>query len=101
VPLKNAKPDSLEPSYDHPELIHELSLILREANWDVTVILLHGKGKTEPDRIIAVEPGDTTDRLYGLAVDIGTTTCGGVLIDLNSGEIVADGSGYNSSDRLW
>ena len=94
--LKNNAPDSLEPSYDHPELIHELSLVLREANWNVTVILLHGKGKTEPDRIIAVEPGDTTDRLYGLAVDIGTTTCGGVLIDLNSGEIVADGSGYNS-----
>lgn len=94
--LKNANPDSLEPSYDHPELIHELSLILREANWDVTVILLHGKGSNEPDRIIAVEAGDTTDRLYGLAVDIGTTTCGGVLIDLNSGEIVAEGSGYNA-----
>ena len=94
--LKNANPDSLEPSYDHPELIHELPLVLREANWDVTVILLHGKGTTEPDRIIAVEAGDTTDRLYGLAVDIGTTTCGGVLIDLNTGEIVADGSGYNA-----
>lgn len=94
--LKNAMPENPEPTYDHPELIRELSLILREANWDVTVILLHGKRKTEPDRIIAVEPGDTTDRLYGLAVDIGTTTCSGVLIDLNNGEIIADGSGYNS-----
>lgn len=94
--LKNVNPESPEPSYDHPELIHELSTVLREANWNVTVILLHGKGQIEPDRIIAVEPGDTTDRLYGLAVDIGTTTCGGVLIDLNSGEIVADGSGYNA-----
>ncbi|MCK5071328.1 MAG: DUF4445 domain-containing protein, partial [Desulfocapsa sp.] len=94
--LKNANPESLEPSYDHPELIHELSVVLREADWDVTVILLHGKSKSEPDRIIAVEPGDTTDRLYGLAVDIGTTTCGGVLIDLNSGEIIAEGSGYNA-----
>jgi len=27
--LKNANPDSLEPSYDHPELIHELPLVLR------------------------------------------------------------------------
>jgi len=94
--LKKKNPESLEPSYDHPELIRELSLDLREADWEVTVILLHGKGQTEPDRIIAVEPGDTTDRLYGLAVDIGTTTCGGVLIDLNSGEIIAEGAGYNS-----
>ena len=94
--IKIAIPDNPEPNYDHPQLIRELSEILREAAWEVTVILLHGKGSTEPDRIIAVEPGDTTDRLYGLAIDIGTTTVNGVLIDLNSGEVIAEGSGYNS-----
>jgi len=94
--IKIAMPENPEPNYDHPQLIRELSAILREAAWEVTVILLHGKGATEPDRIIAVEPGDTTDRLYGLAVDIGTTTVNGVLIDLNSGEVIAEGSGYNS-----
>jgi uncharacterized 2Fe-2S/4Fe-4S cluster protein (DUF4445 family) len=94
--IKIAMPNNLEPNYDHPQLIRELSGILREAAWEVTVILLHGKGSTEPDRIIAVEPGDTTDRLYGLAIDIGTTTVNGVLIDLNSGEVIAEGSGYNS-----
>ncbi len=94
--IKIAMPDSPEPNYDHPQLIRELSAILREAAWEVTVILLHGKGSTEPDRIIAVEPGDTTNRLYGLAIDIGTTTVNGILIDLNSGEVIADGSGYNS-----
>ncbi len=94
--IKIALPDNLEPNYDHPQLIRELSGILREADWEVTVILLHGKGSTEPDRIIAVEPGDTTDRLYGLAIDIGTTTVNGILIDLGSGEVIADGSGYNA-----
>ncbi len=94
--IKNTRPDDPEPGYDHPELIRELSADLRDANWEITVIFLHGKRKAEPDRIIAVEAGDTTDKLYGLAVDIGTTTCGGVLIDLNSGEIIAEGSGYNS-----
>lgn len=93
--IKNALPDNLEPNYDHPQLIRELSAILREAAWEVTVILLHGKGSTEPDRIIAVEAGDTTDRLYGLAIDIGTTTVNGILIDLGSGEVIAEGSGYN------
>lgn len=94
--IKIAMPENPEPNYDHPQLIRELSAILREAAWEVTVILLHGKGSTEPDRIIAVEPGDTTNRLYGLAIDIGTTTVNGILIDLNSGEVIADGSGYNS-----
>ncbi len=84
-----------EPTYDHPELLKELPFTLREADWEVTVILLRGKRVEEPDRIIAVEPGDTTDRLYGLAVDIGTTTVCAVLLDLNSGKIIADASAYN------
>ncbi len=88
--LRNIKPDSPEPSYDHPELIKELPFTLRESDWKVTLLMLHGKKQEEPDRIIDIEPGDTTNRLYGLAVDIGTTTCSGVLIDLNSGEIIAE-----------
>lgn len=88
--------DCKEPSYDHPQLLEELPFTLREANWEVTVILLRGKSAEEPDRIIAVESGDTTSELYGLAVDIGTTTVCGVLINLNSGEVIAESSAYNA-----
>ncbi|BCO10750.1 ferredoxin [Desulfolithobacter dissulfuricans] len=94
--IRQALPDTPEPSYDHPELIKELPFVLRESDWKVTVLLLHGKREGEPDRIIDIEPGNTTDRLYGLAVDIGTTTCSGVLIDLNTGKIIAEASGYNA-----
>jgi len=87
--------DCAEPTYDHPELLQELPVILRQANWEVTVILLRGKRAEEPNRIIAVEPGNTTSHFYGLAVDIGTTTISGVLINLNSGEIIAEASVYN------
>ncbi len=88
--------DCVEPTYDHPEMLQELPFILREADWEVTLLMLRGKRAEEPDRIIAVEPGDTTDRLYGLAIDIGTTTVGGVLVDLNSGKVLAEASAYNS-----
>ena len=94
--IKDCAGECQEHSYDHPELLMELPFILREANWEVTVILLHGKGENEPDRIIAVEPGNTTDRLYGLAVDIGTTTVCGLLLDLNTGEVIAESSAYNA-----
>jgi len=94
--IVRSSPEMTEPDYDHPELIHELSATLRESEWQVTVLLLQGKLTTEPERIIAVEPGDTTDQLYGLALDLGTTTTGGVLIDLNSGQVIAEASGYNS-----
>jgi len=88
-------PECRTPSYDHPELLKELPFILRQANWEVTAILLRGKRLEEPDRIIAVEQGDTSSNLYGLALDIGTTTVCGVLIDLNSGEVVTEASEYN------
>ncbi|MBC8317578.1 MAG: DUF4445 domain-containing protein [Desulfobulbaceae bacterium] len=86
-------------TYDHPEMLRELPFILREADWEVTVIILRCKLPEEPNRIIAVEPGDTTDRLYGLAVDIGTTTVGGILLDLNTGEVLAESSAYNAQIR--
>ncbi|MDR9501152.1 MAG: ASKHA domain-containing protein [Desulfurivibrionaceae bacterium] len=88
--------DCKEPTYDHPELLRVLPFSLREANWEVTVILLRGKRSEEPDRIIAVEPGDTTAQLYGLAVDIGTTTVGCLLMDLNSGKVLAESTAYNA-----
>ncbi|MGW8193903.1 MAG: ASKHA domain-containing protein [Desulforhopalus sp.] len=94
--ISHAAGDRPEPDYDHPELVRELSAILREGNWNVTVILLQGKHVGEPERIIAVEPGDTTGNLYGLALDLGTTTTSGVLIDLNSGSVIAETSRYNS-----
>ncbi|MDF1578636.1 MAG: ASKHA domain-containing protein [Desulfobulbales bacterium] len=92
--------DCAEPTYDHPRLLQELPMTLREADWEVTVIMLRGKRAEEPDRIIGVEPGDTTDRLYGLAVDIGTTTISGLLLDLNSGKVLAEASGYNEQIRF-
>ncbi|MEJ2032488.1 MAG: ASKHA domain-containing protein [Deltaproteobacteria bacterium] len=93
--IKKGCHDCKEPTYDHPQLLRELPFTLREAEWEVTVILLRGKRAEEPDRIIAVEPGDTTDKLYGLAVDIGTTTVCGILLDLNRGKIIAEASAYN------
>ncbi|MBU0483773.1 MAG: DUF4445 domain-containing protein [Proteobacteria bacterium] len=93
--IKKGCYDCVEPTYDHPQLLQELPFILREANWEVTVIMLRGKRSEEPDRIIAIEPGDTTSKFYGLAVDIGTTTVCGLLIDLNTGEVIAESTAYN------
>lgn len=38
--------------------------------------------------IIDIEKGDTTGKIYGIALDIGTTTIAGLLIDLHTGETV-------------
>ncbi|HEX9124352.1 MAG TPA: ASKHA domain-containing protein [Actinomycetota bacterium] len=47
------------------------------------------------DRMIEVERGDTTDRMFGIAVDVGTTTVVTTLVDLRSGAAAAVESTIN------
>jgi uncharacterized 2Fe-2S/4Fe-4S cluster protein (DUF4445 family) len=48
-----------------------------------------------PPQLLAVLPGDQTWRNYGAAVDIGTTTVTVWLVDLLSGEVLAQAADYN------
>jgi uncharacterized 2Fe-2S/4Fe-4S cluster protein (DUF4445 family) len=47
------------------------------------------------DRLLGFEEGDTTDRLFGVAIDIGTTTLAAKLVDLRSGHVLAVSSASN------
>lgn len=74
------------------EALRELSDALRSGNWNVTVTLSR---VDSGDEITRVEPGDTTGRLLGIAVDIGTTTVVVELVDLVNGEVLGTASDYN------
>lgn len=71
------------------ELLKILPDILREGDWNVTVTTLGGR------RIIDLEPFDTTKRIFGFAIDIGTSKLVGYLVDLNSGGVIGVGSMEN------
>ena len=60
----------------------DLPEILRKQDHGVTITRWQ-------DRIVAIESGDTTEELYGMAVDIGTTTVVGSLMDLHRGKEIA------------
>jgi uncharacterized 2Fe-2S/4Fe-4S cluster protein (DUF4445 family) len=62
--------------------------ILRQGNFQVTAVV-------DGDLLLAVEPGHTKNRCFGLAVDIGTTTLVAYLTDLNTGRVVAKGAATN------
>ena len=70
----------------------------------VTAILSQDDNE-EPDtspslyRLTELEPSDTTGKLYGVAVDIGTTTVVVRLTDLNSGQTVATASAGNPQSQ--
>jgi len=70
-------------------MLREISEILRRNKFRVTAIVDNG-------RLIGIEPGDTSKHIYGVALDIGTTTVVGSLINLNNGEQVAVASAMNS-----
>ncbi|NWF70032.1 MAG: DUF4445 domain-containing protein [Chloroflexi bacterium] len=69
-------------------VLRQLPGVLRAAKWHVTAVVVG-------QELIAVEPGDTSDTLYGLAFDIGTTTVVGTLLNLRSGAAVAVRSNLN------
>lgn len=60
----------------------------------VTAILADG------DDLLGLEPGDTESRLYGVALDLGTTTLAADLVDLTSGSVVATAVGLNSQSSF-
>lgn len=51
------------------------------------------------DRLIALEPGDTSSRCYGIACDVGTTTVVGTLVDLVTGRDAGTASAVNRQTR--
>jgi len=59
----------------------------------VTVTVSRTNGFPE---IINAEAGDTREKNYGVAIDIGTTTLVAILVDLNTGEIIGRNSAMNS-----
>jgi len=70
------------------EALKALPLALRESEWQITVAV-------RDKEAIAVEAGSTADRLYGFAVDIGTTKLAGYLVDLNTGRTLGTCSEVN------
>jgi len=77
-------------------VIRKLPSLLREGGWEVTVTLEKQRKEGEKTKLINIEPGDTTQQNYAVAIDIGTTTVWGQLLDLNTGDILAQHAEYNA-----
>ena len=76
-----AQLEDLEPRTELA-VLKTLGRTLREADYKVTAVVVD-------DVLIAVEPGDTTGRRFGIAFDLGTTTVVATLLDLSTGTPVA------------
>ena len=77
-------------------MIRKVPDIIREGNFNITVTIVRPVRKDGKNRIINIEPFDTSDRNFAIAVDIGTTTVYGQVLDLITGEILAQHGEFNS-----
>jgi uncharacterized 2Fe-2S/4Fe-4S cluster protein (DUF4445 family) len=88
--------------HDEHRLTMDLSLIrrvpdiIRQENFKVTATILRPVREDGKNEIINIEPGDTTNRNFAIAVDIGTTTVFGQVMDLQSGEVLAQQGEFNA-----
>jgi uncharacterized 2Fe-2S/4Fe-4S cluster protein (DUF4445 family) len=69
--------------------------VIREKDFEVTATLVRPVRDVGKTRLINVQAGDTTDRSYAIAMDIGTTTIYGQVIDLVSGAVLAEYGDFN------
>ncbi len=77
-------------------VIQKTPEILRDDNFKVTVTIARPVRDGNKSRIINLQSGDTSARNYAIAMDIGTTTIYGQLVDLITGEVLSQFGDFNA-----
>ena len=80
-------------------LIAKLQKALRKGDWQVTVAVFDDHTPAPP-RIVEIWPGLHEDGLYGLAIDLGSTTIAAHLTNLDNGAVVASSGLMNPQIRF-
>ena len=81
------------------QILHKMQPVLRKGEWKVTCAVHLGDADTPP-RIMHFWPGYYEGTVYGLAVDLGSTTIAAHLCDLQTGEVVASSGIMNPQIRF-
>ena len=80
-------------------ILQTMQPILRKGDWKVTVAVHLGDSENPP-RIMSMWPGYYDGTVYGLAVDLGSTTIAAHLCDLQTGEVLASSGVMNPQIRF-
>ena len=80
-------------------ILQKMQPILRKGEWKVTCAVHLGDDENAP-RIMHIWPGYYEGTVYGLAVDLGSTTIAAHLCDLQTGEVVASSGVMNPQIRF-
>jgi uncharacterized 2Fe-2S/4Fe-4S cluster protein (DUF4445 family) len=89
---------SIEDAHVSLDTVRSLPGALREGEWDVSVFIAQDCDGTS--RVCGFLPGTVEGTTYVAAVDVGTTTIEVALVDVSTGEVVAQGAEYNDQVAL-
>ncbi len=96
---------ALRDQWDIPDIAADLSILrklqpaLRKGQWQITVAL-HKGHNDDVAQLIEIWPGLHESGLYGLAIDLGSTTIAAHLTNLETGEVVASAGIMNPQIRF-
>ncbi len=76
-------------------VIRKIPDIIRQEGFKITATLARSVREDSKTRIINVQPGNATDRNFAIAMDVGTTTIYGQVIDLISGKVQSQYGEFN------
>ncbi len=82
-----------------PRLLAKLQTALRKGEWKVTVAVWQDHSGGTP-KLVDIWPGYFEGRLYGLAIDLGSTTIAAHLCDLRNGQVAASAGLMNPQIRF-
>ncbi len=80
-------------------ILTKLQPVLRKGNWQITVALYRDHA-SDQSKIINLWPGLYEDGIYGLAIDLGSTTVAAHLTNLVTGEVVESSGLMNPQIRF-
>ncbi len=80
-------------------ILRRLQPVLRKGDWKITVVLNRGHDDAA-HRILDIFPGFNEDKIYGLAIDLGSTTIAAHLCDLGDGSVLASSGLMNPQIRF-
>ncbi len=77
-------------------VLRQLAEALRADDGKITITINDEDAEV---RVMSIQPGHVSNTAYGLAIDIGTTTCAVQLVNLTSGNVLASATSYNEQIR--
>jgi len=78
------------------DLIRKVPDIIRQGDFKVTATIVRPVREDGKNKIVNIEPFDTSNRNFAIAVDIGTTTIFGQTLDLQTGQVLSEHGEFNS-----